>query len=149
MADSQTDELFLKFSKDPQALEEELKEIRVDTVDLVRTLAEHSSLYLKWARLVSKAKKEFAIQDRLINCVIFPEAREYARQILRAANEKSTEARLDEMAYADKAYLSAAEIRGDLEALVDTFKNAEEAFRQRLETIKSISFRQNNEMKTL
>lgn len=138
--------LYERYLEEPGRLEEDLsRDLSFCPENLDEKRQSHAQVFSKWAIMASIAETKYRIHKDFINTHLWPDLKDHARRVLLSKNERDTKERMEEMAYRDPAYISAAETRRKLGQVLDILKKAESAFWHRKDMIGGMSRRERRE----
>lgn len=150
MVDLSSEQLYLAFISDPELFQSEVaRDSKLNRDDVFKNMINQPELYSKWARLSAEAEKQHEKYDAFINLLIWPAAKEAAREDLERRTQRATIDATDEAAKQHPIYLSAVQSRAALKAAWEVFKKMENTMFQRKDMLTGLNFRQQKEFASL
>ena len=129
--------------QDPEKLQAlATQDLNVSEERLQSQLMTQPERYFFWGKSAAKAEAARRSQEYRVKEILWPEARNIAREGLKRTGGKITEGNVDDIAMLNSDYRQGVEELVKAEEFSATLRAAEQAMRQRMEMLRSLNSRQ-------
>lgn len=129
--------------QDPQALQDlATQDLSVSDSKLQSQMMTQPERYFFWGQMAARAEGARRSQEYKVKEILWPEARNIAREGLKRTGGKITEGNVDDIAMLNSDYRQGVEDLVKAEEFSATLRAAEQAMRQRMEMLRSLNSRQ-------